>query len=193
MYQSDDDQNKEDAELVREIRQALTRGERERAYDVFRVLHDRHARFVHEKSRRWLQKARRLWRITDSQDVASVAMIRAWMAVRDGRIWTDDSLNYRAWISTIIKNEVVDLIRKQNREGQTPLPESRRVQLSPERKIDLEKAIEHLPDQQRKAIGFRLKGMSYPEIAKNLRVEEKTARSHVRFAKEALKKRLGND
>ncbi|MDE3004432.1 MAG: sigma-70 family RNA polymerase sigma factor [Gemmatimonadota bacterium] len=106
---------------------------------------------------------------------------------------------FAGWLMTIVRNRSKNLIRRESlRETeQVPLgarsrtPEPDRVAETSELREMLEQALSELPEVQRQIVLLHdLEGWKHREIAERLELPSGTVRSHLHFARKALRKGL---
>jgi len=99
--------------------------------------------------------------------------------------------SFSTWLTGIGLNRVRDRIRKYARSRETgvdTLPEVAFVSSPPEARIDLERAIARLPDEQRLVLVLHdVEGMKHREIAEQLGIPEGTSKTHLFNARKRLR------
>lgn len=94
------------------------------------------------------------------------------------------------WSERMVVNECrrrrKQLDKEEPLEGVADLPDSKDEILEAENRIDFEIALSKLPPMQKACVMRRSEGYSNGEIARLLRIDEATVRSHLRYAKTAL-------
>ena len=131
----------------------------------------------------------------DAEDAAQEAFIVALQRLDDCR----DPDRFAGWFMTIVRNRSRNLIRRESLRDMERVPEttpSRRG--GPDRDTEaaelkdlLEAGLRELPDVQREIVLLHdLEGWKHREIAERLSLPSGTVRSHLHFARKALRKFL---
>lgn len=141
----------------------------------------------------------------EAADLAQEAFLKAWQGL--GAFQGESS--FSTWVYRLTTNVCIDYLRKQKRRqgvestvslddedngwaepadwGQDP---HRKVEQA-ERKAALSKALEQLPEHQRRVLMLReLSGMSYQEIGQALALDQGTVKSRIARARLSLRKIL---
>jgi len=140
---------------------------------------------------------------SEAQDVAQEAFIKAYKALPNFRgesafytwlyrIAVNTAKNYLVSRARRSSNNEVDVNDAENYEGAFQLKEGdtpEHLLLSEEIRQTIQRAIEGLPDELRRAIRYReLDGMTYEEIAQKMDCPVGTVRSRIFRAREAVDK-----
>ncbi len=128
--------------------------------------------------------------IPESEDAVSNAIIKAHTNINHLR----NIQSLKPWLFRIVRNECYSIANSLRRT--VPIDEDIALHLEPgsELKIDVEKALNQLPIEQREAITlYYVCGHSINEIAKISHVPSGTIKSRLSRARTALKKFLGDD
>jgi len=135
--------------------------------------------------------ARALLRNTDGAD--DLVQDTILLALEKNHLY-ERGTNLRAWLFTLMHNHYVNLVRRSVRRGQTILVEkvtlaSPAAQIATVELRDLERAIAHLPEEQRETLLLiGLEGMTYDEVAQICGVPIGTVRSRLSRAREELRR-----
>jgi len=171
-----------DGELVRRAR----KGDRR----AFGTLVDRYGRAAYSVA---LSVTRRH---EDAEDAAQEAFVVALERLDECR----DPERFGGWLMTIVRNRSKNLLRRESIRQTDEIPESastRRagpdeVTETKELRAVLEEAMEELSEVQREIVILHdLEGWKHREIAERLDLPSGTVRSHLHFARKALRKTLG--
>lgn len=139
----------------------------------------------------------------DAEDAAQESFIVALQRLDDCR----DPDRFAGWFMTIVRNRSRNLIRRESLRDMERVPEATPSLLgAPDRDAEaselkalLEAGLRELPDVQREIVLLHdLEGWKHREIAERLSLPSGTVRSHLHFARKALRKFLqvplrGND
>lgn len=139
----------------------------------------------------------------DAEDAAQESFIVALQRLDDCR----DPDRFAGWFMTIVRNRSRNLIRRESLRDMERVPEGTpssrgapdRDAETSELKALLEAGLRELPDVQREIVLLHdLEGWKHREIAERLSLPSGTVRSHLHFARKALRKFLqaplrGND
>ncbi len=139
-----------------------------------------------------------LWNRHDAEDVVHDAVLEARAAHQQLR----DAAHGEAWLRKIVVRRALLALRHRRSRERTifgardrPTVEPRSPAQCAAEKEDvmrLRNAIERLPEQQQIAVTLRhLEGLAYTEIAETMEIAESTVRFHVREARLALARMLG--
>lgn len=119
---------------------------------------------------------------------------KTWLTVVEKSHLYRDQQTPKAWLFSIARNALLDEFKKQNR--LSSLDEQHHEAVSNETEADeknaLYDALLTLPFLQREALGLQLEGFSLQEIAMITHSEVETIKTRLRYAKQALKQRLGD-
>jgi len=149
---------------------------------AFRELYRRHT------PRLFMLVARLLARGDDeAEDVVQEVWVIAFESL-DRFAWNSE---FSTWVTGIGLNRVRDRIRKYGRSRETAvgaLPEVASAALPHEARIDLERMISRLPDDQRLVFVLHdVEGMKHREISEHLDIPEGTSKTHLSSARERLR------
>ena len=131
----------------------------------------------------------------DAEDAAQESFLVALRRLEECR----NPDRFGGWLMTIVRNRSKNLIRRESlRETeQVPLgarsrtPEPDRMAETSELREMLEQALSELPEVQRQIVLLHdLEGWKHREIAERLELPSGTVRSHLHFARKALRKGL---
>jgi len=109
---------------------------------------------------------------------------------------------FAGWLMTIVRNRSRNLVRRESLREMDPVPLSASTRLpTPEREAELSElqavlrgALDGLPEVQREIVLLHdLEGWKHREIADRLGLPSGTVRSHLHFARRALRDVLGAD
>lgn len=136
-----------------------------------------------------------LGRHEDAEDAAQEAFLVALDRLEECR--SPD--RFAGWLMTIVRNRSKNLIRRESlRETDQVPPGARSRAPTPDRVTEtrelrrlLQKALAELPEVQRQIVLLHdLEGWKHREIAERLELPSGTVRSHLHFARKALRKAL---
>lgn len=149
---------------------------------AFRELYRRHSPALYQLVLRMLGGVQH-----DAEDVVQEAWIRA---VRQlGNFRWESSL--RTWLSAIALNLAREVLRKRVRQPAGDFPEGFEPPARPTRdgeRIDLERAIERLPDGYRTVLVLHdLEGYTHEEISRHLEIAVGTSKSQLFDARRAMR------
>ncbi len=131
----------------------------------------------------------------DAEDAAQESFLVALSRLEECR----NPERFGGWLMTIVRNRSKNLIRRESlRETEQVPPGARsggpgpdRVTENVELRGQLEEALEKLPEVQRQVVLLHdLEGWKHREIAERLELPSGTVRSHLHFARKALRKTL---
>ena len=171
-----------DAELVERARRGESR--------AFGALVERYQRAAFSVA--WSVTGRR----EDAEDAAQESFIVALERLEECR----NPASFAGWLMTIVRNRSRNLVRRESLRRTEEVPESAstrrpgpdRVTESRELGELLEEAMAELPEVQREIVLLHdLEGWKHREIAERLDLPSGTVRSHLHFARKALRKLLG--
>lgn len=126
--------------------------------------------------------------VSDEERACDLVQETAVRALRARRVPSDEAA-YRAWLFVILRNVVLDELRRSRREPEPPPPavdiwRSDETRIA---KITVEQALSALPMHQRDVIALvDIAGFSYSEAASLLEVPVGTVMSRVARARRAL-------
>ena len=132
----------------------------------------------------------------DAQDAAQESLLVALERLDECR----SPEKFAGWLMTIVRNRARNLVRREVLRDTDPVPESTRSSTpTPERELEtlelrrsLADALESLPEIQRQIVLLHdLEGWKHREIAERLELPSGTVRSHLHFARKALRSALG--
>jgi RNA polymerase sigma-70 factor (ECF subfamily) len=154
---------------------------------------------VERHQRRVYAVALRIVRRHDlADDVAQEAFVRAWQSLSS----FDLSRPFAPWIARIARNQALNVLRARAEQAE-PLPEGPAEPADPARgALDgvldgeteeiLSRAVQSLPDDQRRVLLLRASGeLSYEEIAAELGIAQGTVMSRLSRARQRLRELLG--
>jgi len=149
---------------------------------AFRALYRRHTPRLFMLVARLLARGDR-----EAEDVVQEVWIHAFESL--GRFQWNSS--FATWLTGIGLHRVRDRIRKYARSremGMDALPEVAMAPDPPEARIDLERMIGRLPDEQRLVLVLHdVEGMKHREIAEHLGIPEGTSKTHLSNARKRLR------
>ena len=128
----------------------------------------------------------------DAEDAAQEAFLVALQRLEDCR----EPARFGGWLMTIVRNRSRNLNRREGLRAGEPIPVSARTtEPGPERMAHisalrgrLKEALAKLPDIQREIVLLHdLEGWKHREIADRLGIPSGTVRSHLHFARKALR------
>ena len=131
----------------------------------------------------------------DAEDAAQEAFLVALERIDDCR----DPRRFAGWLLTIVRNRSWNLIRRESLRTGERIPLSAKARNSSPARIaersalreDLNDAISTLPEVQREIVLLHdLEGWKHSEIAERLGIPSGTVRSHLHFARKALRFQL---
>lgn len=132
----------------------------------------------------------------DAEDAAQESFLVALERIEECR----NPDKFGGWLMTIVRNRSRNLLRRENLRDTDPIPESTSsIQPQPDRQLEtselrdrLKDALEELSEVQRQIVLLHdLEGWKHREIAQRLDLPSGTVRSHLHFARKALRQRLG--
>jgi RNA polymerase sigma-70 factor (ECF subfamily) len=173
----------DDGELVRRAR----RGETE----AYGALVERYMRAAYSVA---LSVTRRH---EDAEDAAQESLMVALDRLEECR----NPDRFAGWLMTIVRNRSRNLVRRESLRDSDPVPESAshrgpkpdRVTERRELRDRLDEALDSLPEVQREIVLLHdLEGWKHREIAERLGIPSGTVRSHLHFARKALRAALGS-
>lgn len=132
----------------------------------------------------------------DAEDAAQEAFLVALKRLEECR--APD--RFGGWLMTIVRNRARNLVRRENLRDMDPMPLGARSTTRPpdrstedaEMRALLERALAELPEVQREIVLLHdMEGWKHREIAERLGLPAGTVRSHLHFARKALRKVLG--
>lgn len=131
----------------------------------------------------------------DAEDAAQEAFLVALERLDDCR----SPAKFGGWLMTIVRNRSNNLVRREALRAMDPIPFSARsstptpekeAQLS-ELRDEIARALGELPEVQREIVLLHdLEGWKHREIAQRLGLPAGTVRSHLHYARKALRKLL---
>ena len=132
----------------------------------------------------------------DAEDAAQESFLVALQRLEECR--SPD--RFAGWLMTIVRNRSRNLVRRESLRETDPVPLSASTRLpSPDRDTErselrgvLRLALDALPEVQREIVLLHdLEGWKHREIADRLALPSGTVRSHLHFARRALREALG--
>jgi RNA polymerase sigma-70 factor (ECF subfamily) len=146
--------------------------------------------------RRALSIARRILRDADeAEDVVQEVFAR----LHSQNVRFDGKAAYTTWLHRVLVNSSINSLRARRRRGklETALPtpdDPETIAVGSERHARFLEALEHLSEQHRLVVTLRdLRGYSYPEIARMLRLPEGTVKSALNRGRTRLMAALAKD
>ncbi len=143
--------------------------------------------------RRALAIARRILRDADeAEDVVQEVFTRLFSQ----NVRFDGKAAYTTWLHRILVNSSINSLRARQRRGRLESPVApgacpEEAALGSERHALFLEALEHLSEQHRQVVTLRdLRGYSYPEIARVLRLPEGTVKSALNRGRARLMARM---
>lgn len=131
----------------------------------------------------------------DAEDAAQEAFLTALQRLDDCR----NPARFGAWFLSIVRNRARNLVRRESLRSGDPIPESaqssepspaKAAQLA-DLRSRLEEALQTLPEVQREIVLLHdWEGWKHDEIAERLGIPSGTVRSHLHFARKALRTEL---
>lgn len=132
---------------------------------------------------------------SDAEDAAQEAFLTALQRLDDCR----NPARFGSWFLSIVRNRARNLVRRESLRSGDPVPESaqsrepspaKAAQLA-ELRSRLEEALQTLPEVQREIVLLHdWEGWKHGEIAERLGIPSGTVRSHLHFARKALRAEL---
>jgi len=131
----------------------------------------------------------------DAEDAVQDAFATALRRLEECR----DPKKFAGWLLAIARNTARNVVRRESLRVAEPVPQDVRSSLPgpdaeaelAELRRDLEAALAELPAMQREIVLlYDLEGWKHDEIAERLGVPSGTVRSHLHFARKALRERL---
>lgn len=132
----------------------------------------------------------------DAEDAAQESFLVALERLEECR----NPDKFGGWLMTIVRNRSRNLIRRESLRETDPVPESTSsMEPTPEGMTEqaelrshLTEALAELPEVQRQIVLLHdMEGWKHREIAQRLGIPSGTVRSHLHFARKALRKSLG--
>lgn len=132
----------------------------------------------------------------DAEDAAQESFLVALERLEECR----NPDKFGGWLMTIVRNRSRNLLRRENLRDTDPIPESTSsARPQPDRHLEtselrdlLKEALGELSEVQRQIVLLHdLEGWKHREIAERLDLPSGTVRSHLHFARKALRRRLG--
>lgn len=132
----------------------------------------------------------------ETEDIVQETFLKIW----EERAKINETRNFNAWISVVVKNTIYDLFRHRLIEQKycESLRESLHRSVSIEHELHignlrelLAANIEKLPPQQREILIFKSKGFANAEIAQLLGISKRTVEVHLHRSYKNLKNNLG--
>ena len=121
------------------------------------------------------------------------AFQEAWLKVHRARNTYQEGSRFKTWLYTITANTTRDAYRKSQRRIQTvdsPI-EARTKPHSPTAGLDIQNAIDALPDTLREAFLLgAIQGFDHKEVAEALQISPDNARARISRARSQLRKAL---
>lgn len=133
-------------------------------------------------------------RLLGDEGLAADAVQDVWLRAARGLPGFRWESSLSTWLAGITLNRCREQLRTGRREGEEPLdPEDASpARWSPAERIDLERAIQRLPDGYREAVVLHdIEGYTHEEIAGLLGIEAGTSKSQLFRARRALRELLG--
>ena len=153
---------------------------------AFRELYRRHTPALYQLALRMLGGSE-----ADAQDVVQETWIRVTLKLGSFR-WES---SFRTWLIGIGLNMTREVLRRRGRRPTVELDETHEPVARPTRdgdRVDLERAIEKLPDGSRTVLVLHdIQGFTHEEIGRQLGIAAGTSKSQLFQARRALRARLG--
>jgi RNA polymerase sigma-70 factor (ECF subfamily) len=133
----------------------------------------------------------------DAEDAAQEAFLTALQRLEECR----SPERFAGWLMTIVRNRARNLVRRESLRETDPVPLSASSHLpAPDRETErlelqdvLKDALDDLTEVQREIVLLHdLEGWKHREIADRLGLPSGTVRSHLHFARKALREALGD-
>ena len=148
---------------------------------AFRHLHGRYEAYVHWLALRMLAEPR------DAEDAAQ----EAWLRVHRGAAQLSDPERFRGWLRAIVVRVCLDLRRGRSPEEDPPLDAVAPPSSAPAERIDLERALRGLPDEQRLVVVLHdVEGLRHDEVAELLGIRPEASRQRLSRGRRGLRRRL---
>ena len=157
--------------------------------DAFGALVDRYMRAAYAVA----------FSVTGSHEDAEDAAQESFMVALEKLDECRSPERFAGWLLTIVRNRSRNLVRRESLRDTDQVPASARSRvLTPERETErselrgqLAEALEALPQTQREIVLLHdLEGWKHREIAERLEIPAGTVRSHLHFARKALRDAL---
>jgi RNA polymerase sigma-70 factor (ECF subfamily) len=151
---------------------------------------------------RWQRRLwRHAWRLTGDEAVAWDVLQEGWMAISRGLVRLVDAAAFPAWAYQIVSHKCRDALRRQRRfRAATELYAEwmqdcqQRADLAERQHSSLKEALEQLSGPDRVLLSLRYdEQFDTAEIAAILGVPEGTVKSRLFYARQRLRKYLGED
>jgi RNA polymerase sigma-70 factor, ECF subfamily len=139
------------------------------------------------------------WGITGSHEDAEDAAQESFIVALERLDECREPDRFAGWFTTIVRNRAKNLLRRERvRVGEQITPRIASLEPGPERRTEqaflrsrLQDALRGLPPVQREVVLLHdLEGWKHREIAERLGMPSGTVRSHLHFARKALRDRL---
>lgn len=127
----------------------------------------------------------------DCGDALQNAVFAAWRKLPSLR----EEAQFEAWLMRILLNACRDVQRGYlRRKGKLPVEESLNAAAAPARDVDLQMALQTLPEKFRLPILLHhMNGLSVPDIARMLRLPQTTVKGRIREGLKKLRRLLGEE
>lgn len=169
----------------------LVRGAREGDPDAFSTLVERYMRGAYAVALSTVKHHE------EAEDVVQEAFMVALQRLEECR----DPHRFGGWLMTIVRNRGRNRLRRENLrttdeipvDASSPDPGPEREAERSDLRLRLERAVAALPEVQREVVLLHdLEGWKHREIADRLDIPSGTVRSHLHFARKALREELGD-
>jgi RNA polymerase sigma-70 factor (ECF subfamily) len=159
--------------------------------DAFTCLYHRYFYYLYTLAMRYLKDE------SESEDILQQVFIKLWQ-MRDSGVIKD---NVRGYLFAMTRNSILNYVRNKNRLlqrnyrlSQEVNEEEQDIWVMADKEdliLEMKKAIDGLPPQQKQVANLRCEGLSNQEIASRLHLSLNTVNSHYTKGLKALKTTLG--
>jgi RNA polymerase sigma-70 factor (family 1) len=134
-----------------------------------------------------------IFRLTHSREITEEIVQDVFLKIWHARQTLPNVSNFHAWLYVVSKNQAISVLRKAIREraGKELMTHNFWDQednsWKDEKLSAIEKAIAHLPPQQKKAFTLsRYDGLSYREIAEQMQLSTETVKKYLQIANQSI-------